>query len=284
MPWKTHFLAGLRTPLSVALLAAVFLIAPLGLVDAAKKETAVSQETLAEHPEILDLHQQVSDQPEDARLLASLGNKYAQQGWDDLAIQAYLGALELDPTLYEAWTNLGTIYNRQENLPAAENAFGNAIALQPRAALAYYNLGTVLDRQDRYDEALVAYKTAITYEPDLLDPAVNPQVVNNQHLTSIRLMSYLETSGSGALPLEEFHLEMAAMVDEMDAAEAEEEATPEAAAAIPMAGVVSDSPPADKPVLGTLSADVKKESRRSKRKRQKQEQASAPPESGSSAP
>jgi len=285
MDGKNGFSGVIKLGLTAAVLASLFLVPS---TFAAKKQQTqeISQETLAQHPEITDLREQVAATPEDALLQANLGNMYARLGWDDLAIESYLGALTLDESLYEAWTNLGTIYNRQEKLPEAERSFRKAIDLQPRAALAYYNLGTVLDRADRYDEALMAYKTAITYDPDLLDPATNPQVVNNEHLTSIRLMSYLETSGSGALPLEEFTADMEAMADEMEAAEeASEEKDGSAAAVIPVAAAAaagSSNPPSasgtssGKPVLGTLSADIKKESRRARRKRQKQQQSPAP--------
>lgn len=283
MDGKNGFSGVLQLGLTAAVVASIFLVPS---TFAAKKQTQeISQETLARHPEITDMREQVAAAPDDARLQATLGNMYARLGWDDLAIESYLGALTLDESLYEAWTNLGTIYNRQENLPEAEKSFRMAIELQPRAALAYYNLGTVLDRADRYDEALTAYKTAITYDPKLLDPAVNPQVVNNEHLTSIRLMSYLESSGSGALPLEEFTADMEAMVDETEAAE---ETDRSAALVVPVAAAVAaDSASSQeasgtasgKPILGTLSADVKKESRRERRKRQKQQQSPAPAES-----
>ena len=282
------FLRRRRPGLTIAFLAVVLLVPS---TQAAKEANKVSPETLALHPEVMEMHQQIAAAPEDARLQAALGNMYAQRGWDDLAIASYLEALTLDETLYEAWTNLGTIYNRQENLPKAEKSFRNAIDLQPRAALAYYNLGTVLDRSDRYDEALAAYKTAITYDPTLLDPAINPQVVNNQHLTSIRLMSYLESAGSGALPLEEFTEEMESMLEEAEAVE--DEAAPPAPEAQPVGSIVPD-PTAGlrtypgtsngKPVLGTLHADVKKESWRAKRKRRKQEQAPPQAEPGTPAP
>ena len=282
MDGNNGFSGVIKLGLTAAVLAS-FSLVPSTFAAKKQQTQEISQETLAQHPEITDLREQVAAAPEDALLQANLDNMYARLGWDDLAIESYLGALTLDESLYEAWTNLGTIYNRQENLPQAEKSFRKAIDLQPRAALAYYNLGTVLDRSDRYEEALVAYKTAITYDPKLLDPAVNPQVVNNEHLVAIRLMSYLETSGSGALPLEEFSTDMET------SEEAGKESDASAAVVVPVAAaaVSSDaavgSPPGvstaapKKPVLGTLSADVKKESRRARRKRQKQAQSPPPP-------
>lgn len=222
-----------------------------GLTLAGRKTSIISADTLALHPEVITLRQEVATHPDDALLHAKLGNMYAGLGWDDLAEAAYLQAVALDENLYEAWTNVGTIYNRQDKLGQAEGAFRKAIDLQPRAALAYYNLGTVLDRAGRYDEALVAYKQAITYQPDLLDPAVNPQVVNNRHLTAIRLMSYLEGAGSGSLPLESFPQE-----EEME----------------PESSLDTDAPQESiaKPILGTLTLTIEKESRSARRKRQPQ--------------
>jgi tetratricopeptide (TPR) repeat protein len=211
------------------------------------KAADISPETLAQHPEVIELRQQVADSPEDARLHAQLGNLYADLGWDDLAMASYREAIRLDEDLYKAWTNLGTIQNKREQLTSAEKSFRRAVALQPRAALAHYNLGVVLDRQGRYEEALQSYKTAVTYEPELLDPAVNPQVVNNRHLTAIRLLTYLDEIGSASLPLEEIE------TDEATPAESEEDrAAPVTAAALAGAAAPQADGPESKTILGTL--------------------------------
>jgi len=234
--FSRHSLVGLAIGLTI-------LICPTELSLSAKKTSAVSADTLALHPEVIAMRQELAAHPDNPLLHANLGNMYAKLGWDDLALASFKEAVRLDASLYEAWTNIGTVYSRQENLTQAEKAFRKAIVLQPRAALAYYNLGTVLDRDNRYDEALAAYKQAITYQPDLLDPAVNPQVVNNRHLTAIRLLSYLEEAGSGSLPLEEFAEEPQASPD-MDL-------TPASTA---------------RPVLGSLIMTIAKEPRSTRRK------------------
>jgi len=237
---------------------------------AGKKAAVISEDTLALHPEVIALRQEVAAHPGDALLEAKLGNMYAELGWFDLAEQAYLAAVRLDDTLYEAWTNMGTIYSRENKLGPAEQVFRKAIHLQPRAALAHYNLGTVLDRAGRYDEALASYKTAVTYQPDLLDPAVNPQVVNNRHLTAIRLMSYLEEAGSGSLPLETFADKAAAKAGtdtETDAGM--KEADP------PAAGTGRPLAADGKPILGTLTMTIEKESRRARRQRREQSDTTA---------
>jgi tetratricopeptide (TPR) repeat protein len=210
----------------------------------------------------------VNSDPLNPVLQAELGNMYALLGWDDLAEASYLEAVSIDQNLYEAWTNLGTVYSRQEKLGPAERSFRRAISLQPRAALAYYNLGTVLDRGGRYDEALQAYKVAVTYEPELLDPAINPQVVNNSHLTAIKLLSYLEDAGSGSLPLETFSAE------DMDAAVAAATQASGESAALDAPEPQID-PLSGKVILGSLELRKETRSERKERKRREEEAAAA---------
>ncbi len=164
---------------------------------------APGEDALAQHPDVATAWEQVQAHPGDTGRLTDLGNVYAQRGWEDLAVRAYRAALSEDEKLYVTWTNLGTVYNRMGQTGQAESAFRRAIKIQPRAALAHYNLGVVLDRTGRYEDALESYKTAVTYDPTLLDPAVNPQVVNNEHLVAIRLMRYREEVGASTLPLEQ---------------------------------------------------------------------------------
>lgn len=235
---------------------------------AADKPADLSAATLALHPELEQLRQEVNSDPLNPVLQAELGNMYALLGWDDLAEASYLEAVSIDQNLYEAWTNLGTVYSRQEKLGPAERSFRRAISLQPRAALAYYNLGTVLDRGGRYDEALQAYKVAVTYEPELLDPAINPQVVNNSHLTAIKLLSYLEGAGSGSLPLETFSAE------DMDAAVAAATLAAADKAALEMPEPQVD-PQSGKVILGNLEVRKETRSERKERKRLEEEAAAA---------
>ena len=168
-----------------------------------KGKSHVSDDILALHPDILELREKVSQSPADATLHNDLANLYARQGWDDLAIATYHEAVHLDPRLHVAWTNLGTIYSKLGHLNKAAKAFQKAIDIEPLAALAHYNLGVVRERLGDYAGALESYKTAVTFNPALLDPGVNPQIVNNRNETVIRLLKYLEEVGSSSLPLED---------------------------------------------------------------------------------
>ncbi len=112
------------------------------------------------------------------------------------AINDYKGALAANPSLAEAHSNLGLIYNQQHNyagalgefhkalainpkdaityngigaalraekdLPGAIKNWQTAVDLDPKLATAHYNLGTAFEIQKDYDRALEAYKDAVT--------------------------------------------------------------------------------------------------------------------------
>ncbi|MFQ5719019.1 MAG: tetratricopeptide repeat protein [Acidobacteriota bacterium] len=191
-----------RCTVLLAIMACITLASPTHARKAKKAGPALSDAVLALHPDILAMRARVAASPQDAALHNDLGTLYGLQGWDDLALDAFREAIRLDPSLYSAWTNIGTIENKRGRLDAAATAFQAAIDIEPRAALAHYNLGVVRERQGSYDQALASYKTAVTLDPDLLDPGANPQIVNNRHETVIRLLKYLEETGSSSLPLE----------------------------------------------------------------------------------
>ncbi|CAN5521180.1 hypothetical protein BH10CYA1_BH10CYA1_31800 [soil metagenome] len=112
------------------------------------------------------------------------------------AINDYKGALAANPSLAEAHSNLGLIYNQQHNYAGALGEFHKALAINPKDAITYngigaalraekdlpgaiknwqtavdidpklatahYNLGTAFEIQKDYDRALEAYKDAVT--------------------------------------------------------------------------------------------------------------------------
>lgn len=112
------------------------------------------------------------------------------------AISDYKGALAANPSLAEAHSNLGLIYNQQHNYAGALGEFHKALAINPKDAITYngigaalraekdlpgaiknwqtavdidpklatahYNLGTAFEIQKDYDRALEAYKDAVT--------------------------------------------------------------------------------------------------------------------------
>lgn len=133
--------------------------------------------------------------------LNSFANLLAEEGMRLEALEYYRQALSLTPENTALWVNLGTIQRQVGETAAAVAAYRKAIAIDPNNAIAHYNLGSAYDALNRYERAMEEYILAITIDPDLLDPAINPQVVHNDQLAAVSLMLYQRQAGSGVLQL-----------------------------------------------------------------------------------
>jgi superkiller protein 3 len=85
----------------------------------------------------------------------------------------YIRAIRLDPTLWDAMSNLGRIYYNAGEFGAAENWWKRAVRTNQRAADAYYNLGYLRLMKKDYQEAVTHFEMAIAAEPDFTDAFFN---------------------------------------------------------------------------------------------------------------
>ena len=73
------------------------------------------------------------------------------------AVQAYVSALQYNPALEMrpdfavAWSNLGCVFNAQQEIWLAIHHFEKAVALDPNFLNAYINLGNVLKEARIFD-------------------------------------------------------------------------------------------------------------------------------------
>jgi Flp pilus assembly protein TadD len=79
----------------------------------------------------------------------------------ECAEKAYRGAIELDPTNAQAWTDLSFVLNRQGDSDQALLAANNAIDFDPSYESAWNTKGNALAKLERLDEAIQAYDRAI---------------------------------------------------------------------------------------------------------------------------
>ena len=81
------------------------------------------------------------------------------------AERAYLQAIRLRPSFFEAHINLGLLYHHAGDLERAEACYRRALEYRPDLALAHFNLGVILE--DRQDDAgaVRAYNDAIAQDP-----------------------------------------------------------------------------------------------------------------------
>lgn len=70
-----------------------------------------------------------------------------------------------DPKDFQAWSELGTAYLKQNNLVEAEKAYQRATEVRPTFFLALLNLGRVRMAQKNYETAITVLEQAVTVQP-----------------------------------------------------------------------------------------------------------------------
>lgn len=91
----------------------------------------------------------------------------AVEGADQWAVQAYVNAINNDPTNPTLRVSLGGIFIGQENYQQAVSIFDQAVQIKPNFPNSYYNLAFALKQLGAYQQSAAAYQTLLT----LLDPA-----------------------------------------------------------------------------------------------------------------
>ena len=85
----------------------------------------------------------------------------------------YKKAIELDPALAIAYTNLGNIRFRMNDENGAVELYKKALSLDDRQPEAHYNLGYVMLERGRARQAVTHFESAIQYDPRFADAHFN---------------------------------------------------------------------------------------------------------------
>ncbi|HVU06018.1 MAG TPA: tetratricopeptide repeat protein [Polyangiaceae bacterium] len=85
----------------------------------------------------------------------------------------YAQAIELDPWLSIAYTNLGNIRFRRHDVTEAEALYRKALAIDPRQPEAQYNLGYVMLERGEASHAIPLFRGAIESDPKFSDAYFN---------------------------------------------------------------------------------------------------------------
>jgi tetratricopeptide (TPR) repeat protein len=121
---------------------------------------------------------------------------------DDEAEALYRRALELDPSLVGALTNLGNICYRRGRITEARELYTRAAALDERHADAHYNLGYVLLAEREAWRAIPHFRRAVAAKADFATAHFNLAVAYAQigeRLAARRHWTrYLEIEPNGA--------------------------------------------------------------------------------------
>lgn len=102
---------------------------------------------------------------EAARAYYDLGNAYSQLGDQDKATAAYLRALQLDSSLFQASYNLARVYVESGQYAKANAILDSLLAKDPTNTITLETLGYAAYKQDKLDVALGYYRRVLAIAP-----------------------------------------------------------------------------------------------------------------------
>jgi len=163
-----------------------------------------------------------------------LGALLFQRDFPKDAMAEFEKAIDLDKKFYPAWFNKGLVYLSQDKLHSAERSFRKAVNLKPGFGEAQFHLGLVYEMEGRHEAAIEHYARAFSINWDLLDPRVNPRIVDSELRARALMELYQKEHASAAArfsgPHPDYNFEAPApdkgAVEEMTEPVAEEAATP----------------------------------------------------------
>ena len=89
------------------------------------------------------------------------------------AIDALKNTTLLDPTDFEAWSDLGLMCANNNQIEEAEDAYQHALTLNDHEAQVWMFYAGLLERENRLEKALVAYQHAFEYKPTEINLQIN---------------------------------------------------------------------------------------------------------------
>ncbi len=182
------------------LAAAAALLCTVSLAAAADSVQVSRETTLSRDPEIAALRARADAAPADPCVRNELGVALAKRSYYAEAEDALRSSLELSPDAV-VWFNLGSVQLLTKDYGDAKSSFKHALQIDPNYAVAHYSLGAAYDATHDADPAVEHYKRALELDPKLGDVATNPQLLNNNHLLTVRTLRYQDTVGALGLPL-----------------------------------------------------------------------------------
>jgi tetratricopeptide (TPR) repeat protein len=100
-----------------------------------------------------------------------VAKRYAEEGFDDKAAEAWAEVVKIEPSFAEAQYNLGVALVKVRKYEEALSHFERAVDLNPYFIRGYYAMGNSLLHLNRNEEAIKQYTRALELNPD--DPSTH---------------------------------------------------------------------------------------------------------------
>ena len=142
----------------------------------------------------------VDEHPADAGAHNDLANLLELAGDRLGAEQAYLRAIELDPDDPAPRFNYALLLLVTDRRGDALEQLERVVELDPGNAWAHYQIGTVWELRGSERRARRAYARAFELDPQLTDPRVNPDILDNHEATAAMLLAWRRGTPAAATP------------------------------------------------------------------------------------
>jgi tetratricopeptide (TPR) repeat protein len=114
------------------------------------------------------------------------GRMYKETGDTTVAYSSYKTAIDVDPTYYDAYIEIGLIYASAKN-DLAKEYYSSAIDIRPNSVEAYYNKAMYLQETgfrntSRYQEAFACYDSILKIDPTFFAAHFNKGFVHLEYL------------------------------------------------------------------------------------------------------
>ncbi len=136
----------------------------------------------------------VAQRPGDGAALNDLGNLLRMGGRLAEAEEAYRRAIASDAKSTPAHYNLALLLEQRGERSKALKQLHEVVKLDPGFAWAHYQIGAILEAKGHEQGAIDAYAKAFALNPELAQPKVNPQVIDNRLVTASLLRAYRDAA------------------------------------------------------------------------------------------
>ena len=131
------------------------------------------QRNLVWHDQVSFWQDAVIKAPNKSRPYMNLGSALVKAGKLDEALYFLDKALEINPDLWEVWSNKGLIYTEQKKYGDAKVHFAHSMELKPDYEETYNNRGSMFFKKGEYNLALRDYFKSIKINPAFEQPYYN---------------------------------------------------------------------------------------------------------------
>jgi len=118
--------------------------------------------------------------PKNAQLHNELGALLVQKGFPKDAERELERAVNADKRYYAAWYNLGLVRASHGDEGGARRAFERTVHYKPGHPMALFQLGLIEEKLKHTDRAVELYAKALSINPALIEPEVNPRVLDTK--------------------------------------------------------------------------------------------------------